>query len=241
MAVAPSSTAASLRVCLMVPANNTTMERELLSWLPPGSTCQTLRIPRGPGLLDRGSIPAYRAAALETARTASKSVDVVAYGCTAAGFISGPAADAELARQIVDLCGAPVVTTAGAMVDELVATGASRVGLVTPYSDAVNVGLVAYLEAFGLAAARVSRLDAPDVQALGRLTEIDVTEAARRLAGSDVDAVFIACSQLPTASVLAPLRATLGVPVLSSIQATAARILGEVRNALAAFPATMEL
>ena len=229
-----------VRVCLMVPANNTTMERELLSWLPPGSSCQTLRIPRGPGLLDRDAIPAYRAAALDVARTAAKPVDIIAYGCTAAGFISGPAADAELARQIGDLCGAPVVTTAGAMVDELVATGARRVGLVTPYSDTVNVGLVAYLEAFGLAAARISRLDAPDVQALGRLTEADVTEAARRLEGGDLDAVFIACSQLPTAGILAPLRATLGVPVLSSIQATATRILGEARAAPAASPAATE-
>lgn len=239
MAVVPSSTAAPLRVCLMVPANNTTMERELLSWLPPGSTCQTLRIPRGPGLLDRDAIPAYRDAALDVARTAVKPVDIVAYGCTAAGFISGPTADAELARQIGDLCGAPVVTTAGAMVDELIATGASRVGLVTPYSDTVNAGLIAYLETFGLNAARVSRLDAPDVQALGRLTETDVTEAAQRLQGDDLDAVFIACSQLPTAGILGPLCATLGVPVLSSIQATAARILGEARNAPAAFPATM--
>ena len=241
MAVLPSPTAAPLRVCLMVPANNTTMERELLGWLPPGSTCQTLRIPRGPGLLDRDTIPAYRAAALETARAATTPVDVVAYGCTAAGFISGPAADAELARRIGEICGAPVVTTAGAMVDELAATGARRVGLVTPYSDAVNAGLVAYLEAFGLEAASVSRLDAPDVQALGRLAEADVDEAALRLAGDDLDAVFIACSQLPTARLLAPLRAALGVPVLSSIQATAARILGGVQVAPAAIPATMDL
>ena len=35
-----------LRVGLMVPINNTTMERELLAWLPAGSRCTTLRIPR---------------------------------------------------------------------------------------------------------------------------------------------------------------------------------------------------
>lgn len=40
-----------LNIGLMVPINNTTMERELLAWLPAGSTCTTLRIPRGKGLL----------------------------------------------------------------------------------------------------------------------------------------------------------------------------------------------
>ena len=36
---------AALKVGLMVPMNNTTMERELLAWLPAESTCATLRIP----------------------------------------------------------------------------------------------------------------------------------------------------------------------------------------------------
>ena len=34
-----------IRVGLMVPINNTTMEGELLGWLPEGSTVRTLRIP----------------------------------------------------------------------------------------------------------------------------------------------------------------------------------------------------
>jgi len=31
---------------LLVPINNTTMEPELLAWLPEGSTCRRLGIPR---------------------------------------------------------------------------------------------------------------------------------------------------------------------------------------------------
>ena len=52
-----------MRIGLMVPANNTTMERELLAWLPAGSSCRTLRIPRGAGLLTQGTVPAYVAKA----------------------------------------------------------------------------------------------------------------------------------------------------------------------------------
>ncbi|MBI3937052.1 MAG: hypothetical protein HY323_08745, partial [Betaproteobacteria bacterium] len=58
---------AALKVGLMVPINNTTMERELLVWLPAGSTCVTLRIPRGKGLLTAETLPAYKAQALALA------------------------------------------------------------------------------------------------------------------------------------------------------------------------------
>ena len=107
----------AINVGLMVPINNTTFEGELLAWLPAGSTCTTLRIPRGKGLLTPETLPAYKAQALElAARFATMDIDVVAYGCTAAGFISGPAGDAQLARELATVTGKPVVTTARSMV-----------------------------------------------------------------------------------------------------------------------------
>jgi len=46
------------RIGLMVPINNTAMERELPAWLPAGSTCTTARIARGKGLLTSEAMPA---------------------------------------------------------------------------------------------------------------------------------------------------------------------------------------
>ena len=107
----------ALHVGLMVPANNTTMERELLAWLPAGSTCDTQRIPRGKGLLTQETLPDYVAQALEMAKTFNHpAVDVVAYGCTAAGFISGPAGDAALQKNLASIIGKNVVATARSMV-----------------------------------------------------------------------------------------------------------------------------
>src|SRR5262249_36748193 len=82
-----------LKVGLMVPANNTTMEGELAAWLPAGSIVTTVKIPRGPGLLTPETIPAYRDSAIALARQhfAKEKFDLIAYGCTAPGFISGPA------------------------------------------------------------------------------------------------------------------------------------------------------
>ena len=108
-----TSAKAGFNVGLMIPGNNTTMERELLAWLPAGSTCTTLRIPRGKGLLTPETMPAYKAQAIALAAAFSDTdIDVVAYGCTAAGFIAGPAGEAELAAQISEATGKVVVTTA---------------------------------------------------------------------------------------------------------------------------------
>ncbi len=214
-----------LRAGLMVPANNTTMERELLGWLPPGSTCQTLRVPRGQGLLTAETVPAYLAASLELAETFACDLDVIVYGCTAASFIAGLEADRMMARRIRALRGVAVVTATGSMLAELGEVQARSIGLVTPYSDAVNAALEQALSGDGIKVVRIERLPAPDVEALGRLTAEDAAGAAQRLTGTPIDAVFIACSQLPTAAILDGVGSHIGVPVLSSIQASAAQAM----------------
>ncbi len=156
----------------MVPANNTTMEVELPAWLPAGSTVTTVKIPRGPGLLTKETMPAYRDSAIALARQhfADGGLDLIAYGCTAAGFISGPAGDAELSAMLTEATGLPVVTTARAMVRALQHDGAKRIAVVTPYHDEVNAQLAAFLADGGIGVVRLDTFRAPDVDALGRIT-----------------------------------------------------------------------
>jgi maleate isomerase len=212
-----------LKVGLMVPANNTTMEVELAAWLPQGSTVTTVKIPRGPGLLTKETLPAYRDSAIALARQhfANGGLDLIAYGCTAAGFISGPAGDAELAGRLTEATGLPVVTTARAMVRALQHDGAKRIAVVTPYHDDVNAQLTAFLADGGIGVVRLATFRAPDVTALGRITADKVRDLARATMGPDCDALFIGCSQLPTHAILAGLQAELARPAWSSISATA--------------------
>ena len=211
-----------LNVGLMVPINNTTMEGEMLGWLPEGSTCRTLRIPRGQGLLTEETLPAYKEAAVELAKQFNETpLDVIAYGCTAAGFILGPKGDAEIAQRLAETTGLPVVTTARSMVLALQAIGAKHISLLTPYQDDVNVRLKAFLQSGDIDVGHFDSFYAADVVALGQITEAQVAERAKTLCAQDVDAMFIACSQLPTLKVVQPLAASWGKPVLSSIQVTA--------------------
>jgi maleate cis-trans isomerase len=223
-AVTPERTPAARPVCvgLMVPANNTTMESEMLGWLPPGSTCYTLRIPRGQGLLTDDTLPAYKKAAIDLCEQFAKyPVDVIAYGCTAAGFILGPDGDNEIAQKLGAVSRKPVITTARAMMLALKDMNVKALSLLTPYQDDVNRRLVAFLSSGNVAVSHFDSFYAEDVVALGKITEEQVADRAATLCREDADALFIACSQLPTLKVVQNLSVHWGKPVLSSIQVTA--------------------
>lgn len=214
----------ALHVGLMVPSNNTTMERELLTWLPAGSTCATLRIPRGKGMLTKEALPDYVAQALSLAKAFDDpGVDVVAYGCTAAGFISGPAGDAALQSDLAHVTGKNVVTTARSMVLALQETGVRNIALVTPYLDAVNIQLKAFLADGGINVKRFNSFYAKNTDELGSIEAHQVAKLARETMGDDCEALFIGCSQLPTCEILGDLEREFGRPAFSSIQVTARR------------------
>ena len=214
----------ALRVGLIVPANNTTMERELVAWLPEGATCMTLRISRGKGPLMLADIPAYIARTTSLAATfAEEPIDIVVYGCTAAGILAGPNRDAEIAAALTRITGKPTVTTASSMVDSLHHAGAREVALVTPYQDLVNERLEAFLAASGIHVHRLSSFGAASTDELAEITGEQIAGLARATMDDDCDALFIACSQLPTHAILGGLAREFGRPVLSSIQATAWR------------------
>ena len=214
----------AMHVGLMVPINNTTMERELLSWLPAGSTCNTQRIPRGKGLLTKETLPDYMAQALELAKVfADPAIDVVVYGCTAAGFISGPLGDAALQKDLAAITGKNVVTTARSMVLALQDIGVKNIALVTPYPEAVNTQLKAFLSDGGITVKRCNSFYVQNTDELGRIEAHQVAKMARETMNDDCEAMFIGCSQLPTAEILGDLQREFGRPAFSSIQVTAQR------------------
>lgn len=214
--------AQAMRIGLMVPGNNTTMSTELLAWLPVGSTCTRLGIPRGKGVLTPADLPEYVGQAMKLAEAfADGSVDLVVYGCTAAGFMMGPARDAEIAAELGAVTGRPVVTTASAMVAVLRELDAREIALVTPYSDLVNERLQAFLAQSDIGVGVLSSFGAGTVDELAAITPEEIAARAREVMRVSCDAMFIACSQLPTAGVIPQLEQAFQRPVWSSIRATA--------------------
>ena len=219
-----------LDVGLMVPINNTTMEPELLAWLPEGSSCRTIRIPRGQGMLTPASLPAYLAQAVKLAEALDdERIDLVVYGCTAAGFMGGPARDAEVAAELAAVTGKDVVTTASAMGAVLESLHARTIALITPYADPVNETLKTFLPSFQIEV--LSTFRAQTVVELAAITSEQIAQRAREIMRPGVDAMFIACSQLPTLAIIPELERELGIPVWSSIRATAWQALRAAEKA----------
>lgn len=128
--------------------------------------------------------------------------DIVAYGCTAAGFIGGPGADANIQRELGAITGKPVVTTANAMIEVLRPLGAGSVAVVTPYLDMVSDRLRAYLEQSGIAVTKLASFKAATTAELAAITPLQIKALALETMTSGSDAMFIACSQLPTLEII---------------------------------------
>jgi maleate cis-trans isomerase len=211
-----------IKVLIVVPENNTTMEPEISALCPALAPIQVARVKRPARTLLLEDLPAYAEATLDAIEPfAAEPLDLVIYGCTAAGFLGGPGGNARMVERLRERTGAPVVSTAGAMIEALRSAGVSETAVVTPYLQPVNDGLRNYLEASGIEVETLNSFFCKTTAELGAITEDQVLELARRTVTPQSKSLFVACSQLPTLNVVARLRAELGIPVWSSIQATA--------------------
>lgn len=217
------------RGVLVVPANNTTMEPEMNALCPDLAPFAVARVRRPPRTLTVDDLPAYRGSTLDAIEPfLERRPEIVVYGCTAAGFLGGPAGNASMVAALRARTGAPVVSTAAAMVDVLRHDGITETAVVTPYLAAVNDGLRAYLHSAGIGVEVLDGFCCATTEALGRVTAAEVRAKALATVTPASRALFIACSQLPTLGVIPELRRRLGIPVWSSIGGTAwaaARVL----------------
>jgi maleate cis-trans isomerase len=108
-----------IEVLIVVPENNTTMELEisaLRSALAPIAVARVKRLARTLQLED---LPAYAEATMDAVEPlAAEPLDLVIYGCTAAGFLGGPGSNARMVR-LRERSRATIVSTVGAMIDAL--------------------------------------------------------------------------------------------------------------------------
>src|ERR1700730_2719794 len=211
-----------IKVLIVVAENNTTMEPEISALCPALAPVQVARVKRPARTLLLEDLPAYAEATLDAiAPFAAEPLDLVIYGCTAAGFLGGPASNARMVERLAVRPRATVVSTAGAMIDALRSAGVFETAVVTPYLQPVNDGLRDYLQKSGIEVETLNSFFCNTTAELGAITEDQVLELARRTVTPRSKSLFVACSQLPTLNAIAELRAELIIPVWSSIQATA--------------------
>ncbi|MGH3664721.1 MAG: maleate cis-trans isomerase family protein [Egibacteraceae bacterium] len=222
------------RVGLLIPSSNTVMEVDFYRHLPPPVTVHTARMfmesttAQGENrMLDEFTVPA--AVAVGTARP-----DVVVFGCTSAGALRGNAYDAELCQRIAESTQATAISVIRSVRDAIARRGGRRVGVITPYVDELNAKIRASIEHSG-------DVEVVDIVGLGLDENFTIAEvepraivdfAVEQFGSQSIDLLFASCTNFRAVDALPGLEAALGVPVVTSNQAT----LEAVRRELAFSP-----
>lgn len=208
------------RIGMIVPFDMA-LDREYWELTPASASLHVTRL----GIVDLPYGPSHarqvadgRAVAEATRTLIRIDPGVVAFGCTSASFVDGVAGEAAIRAAIEGVGARTAVTPSGALVDALRVLGARRIAIGTPYEAELGELLAVFLREAGFEPVSLVNLaytDEEDVVAASAETVVDL---ARRAMRPDADALFLACTNLPTVGLLPGLQERLGVPVLSANQ-----------------------
>lgn len=226
------------RIGQIVPSSNTTMETEIPAML-------TARYAQFPD--ERFTFHASRMRMLHVNAEELKKmdidsdrcalelsdaqVDVMAYACLVAIMCQGPGyhqvSQARLGQVVqANNSQAPVLSSAGALIDSLNTLGYKKISIITPYMKALTQQVIDYIEAAGIEVVDSIALEVPDNLAVGRLDPMDLLRHSRRLNIGQADGVVLSCCvQMPSLPAIQLAQNQLDKPVLSASVATVYQML----------------
>jgi len=225
------------RIGQIVPSSNVTMETEIPALLRARETVAPERFTFHSSRMRMTRVTADELAAMDgesdrcAVELSDAHVDVLGYACLVAIMSMGPGyhreSERRLHRRTVDNGGpAPVVTSAGALVDGLRVLDAKRIVLIAPYLPELTRTVVGYIEAEGVTVLDHRALCVPGNLDVAALDPRNLIAYAKELDRPDADAVVLsACVQMPSLGVIDEVQDVLGKPVLSAAVATTHRML----------------
>mgnify|MGYP001554096263 CR=1 FL=1 len=161
-------------------------------------------------------------------------VDVLGYACLVAIMAMGHGYHRVSAQRLqthtaANGADAPVITSAGALIDGLKVIGAKRIAVVAPYMKPLTELVVDYIRHEGYEVADYIALEIPDNLDVGRHDPARLPEIVSRLNLEGVDAIVLsACVQMPSLSAVAQVEAITGKPVITAAIATTYAILKQL-------------
>ncbi|WP_434664897.1 ectoine utilization protein EutA [Paraburkholderia sp. A3BS-1L] len=148
-----------------------------------------------------------------------EALDVVMYSCMSASVMIG---DAQIEAAIhAAKPQAHVVTPTAAAVAALRALGARRISVLTPYTVETSAPMAAYFAAQGFVIDRFTCLGLADDREMARISHDDIVEFAHSATADESDALFISCTAVRAAALVARIETSIGKPTVSSNLATA--------------------
>jgi maleate isomerase len=225
------------RIGQIVPSSNITMETEIPAMLAARQLVRPERFTFHSSRMRMRTVSKEELAHMdaESNRCALElsdaQVDVLGYACLVAIMAMGHGYHRESQARLRSLTAgnggdAPVVTSAGALVDALHLMKAKRIALVAPYMKPLTQLVVDYIQAEGIAVADWAALEIPDNLDVARHDPARLPAIVRELRTADVDVVVLsACVQMPSLAVVPLVEAITGKPVVTAAVATTYALL----------------
>jgi len=158
-------------------------------------------------------------------------VDVLGYACLVAIMSMGLGYHRESEKRLHEVTvsngnPAPVVSSAGALVEGLRAMGAKKVSILTPYMKPLTQLVVDYIESEGIEVLDAVSLEIPDNLEVGRQNPLAPAEHIKRVNTANADAVVLsACVQMPSFQSVQQVENSLGLPVTTAAISTVYQML----------------
>ncbi|WP_291812843.1 Asp/Glu racemase [Limnobacter sp.] len=220
------------RIGQIVPSSNTTMETEIPAILRAREAVEAERFTFHSSRMRMQHVTKEELAKMDAdsdrcaLELADARVDVLGYACLVAIMSMGlgyhKKSEERLHGRTVEAGGpAPVVTSAGALVDGLKAIGAKKVAILTPYMKPLTQLVVDYIEHEGIEVLDSISLEVSNNLEVGLLNPLAPLEHTKKLNTANVDAIVAsACVQMPSLASIQQIEDRAGMPVLSSSVAT---------------------
>lgn len=229
--------AGNYRIGQIVPSSNTTMETEIPAMLRARELLLPERFTFHSSRMRLHKVTKEDLAAMNceglrcAAELADARVDVLSTACLVAIMAMGLGYHRQMQRELTEVvrankCNAPVMTSAGALVEGLRIMGARKIALLAPYMCSLTDLVVQYIENEGIEVVDAVSFEIPDNLEVGRRNPAQLIEDVKRLNTANVDVIVLsACVQMQSLPSIQIVERQLGIPVTSTAVCTTRRML----------------
>ena len=228
------------RIGQIVPSSNVTMETEIPAMLRAREAILPERFTFHSSRMRMKKVTKEELAAMDAdsdrcaLELSDAAVDVMGYACLVAIMSMGHgyhrvSQERLHGRTVENGHPAPVVTSAGALVEGLEALGAKSVAVVAPYMKPLTQMVVDYIEHEGVAVQDWLALEIPDNLEVASQDPANLLDHYQKLDLAGIDALVLsACVQMPSLPSIQKVEDKVGLPVVSAAVCTTYRMLKEL-------------